>query len=65
MGKAVKKQTRITIDVSRSEHKKLKLASTLIGISMKELITRSVQEYLTKKNLSNHRKLEALVEENG
>jgi len=41
--------TRLTIDLPSSEHKRLKMAASLMNISMKELVLMSVDDFMHKK----------------
>ena len=43
------KPARLTIDLSKTEHKRLKLAASMMGTTMKALILTSVDEFLHKK----------------
>lgn len=51
MSKTTKGKTtaRLTIDLSRAEHKRLKTAASLMGTTMKDLVLISVGEFLLKK----------------
>ena len=40
--------SRITIDIPKIDHKKLKAISALLGISMRELVIESIREHLYK-----------------
>jgi antitoxin component of RelBE/YafQ-DinJ toxin-antitoxin module len=44
-----KATARLTIDLSRTEHKRLKTAASLMGTTMKDLVLISVDEFLLKK----------------
>lgn len=48
-GNAKTKPARLTIDLSKAEHKRLKMAALLIGTTMKDLVLISVGEFLLKK----------------
>jgi hypothetical protein len=41
--------TRLTIDLPSSEHKRLKMAASLMDISMKQLVLMSVEDFMQKK----------------
>jgi hypothetical protein len=41
--------TRLTIDLASSEHKRLKMAASLMDISMKQLVLMSVEDFMQKK----------------
>ncbi|MES2345731.1 MAG: hypothetical protein V4494_07335 [Chlamydiota bacterium] len=43
------KTTRLTIDLPASEHKRLKMAVSLIEISMKQPVIMSVDDFMQKK----------------
>jgi hypothetical protein len=45
------KLSRMTIDLSKEEHKKLKAIAALMGKSMRELVIESLQELLKTKSL--------------
>lgn len=40
---------RLTIDLPASEHKKLKMAASLMDVSMKQLVIMSVDDFMQKK----------------
>lgn len=41
--------TRLTIDLPSSEHKRLKMAASLMDVSMKQLVLMSVDDFMQKK----------------
>lgn len=43
------KAARLTIDLSKSEHRRLKMAASMMGTTMKDLVLLSVEEFLQKK----------------
>jgi macrodomain Ter protein organizer (MatP/YcbG family) len=43
------KTARLTIDLPKAEHKRLKMAASMMGTTMKELVLISVEEFLHKK----------------
>ncbi len=43
------KTSRLTIDLPKSEHKKLKMAALMLGTSMKDLVLISVDEFMHRK----------------
>jgi hypothetical protein len=43
------KAARLTIDLSKTEHKRLKMAASMMGTTMKHLVLLSVDEFLHKK----------------
>jgi antitoxin component of RelBE/YafQ-DinJ toxin-antitoxin module len=43
------KTARLTIDMERSEHKRLKMAASMMGTSIKNLVLMSVEEFMQKK----------------
>ena len=40
---------RLTIDLPRTEHKRLKMAALMMGTSIKELVLMSVDEFMHRK----------------
>ena len=55
------KSIRITIDLPNKEHKRLKTAATLLGISMKEFVIDSLHETF-KSRTYNKKTLKAIRE---
>ena len=55
------KSIRITIDLPNKEHKKLKTAATLLGVSMKEFVIDSLHETF-KSRTYNKKTLKAIRE---
>ena len=55
------KSIRITIDLPNKEHKKLKTAATLLGVSMKEFVIDSLHETF-KSRTYNKKTLRAIRE---
>ena len=55
------KSIRITIDLPNKEHKKLKIAATLLGVSMKEFVIDSLHETF-KSRTYNKKTLKAIRE---
>ena len=43
------KPARLTIDLSKAEHKRLKMAASMMGTTMKDLVLTSVDEFLHRK----------------
>jgi len=43
------KTARLTIDMERSEHKRLKMVASMMGTTIKNLILMSVEEFMQKK----------------
>ena len=43
------KMARLTIDLPQTEHKRLKLAASLMGTSIKALVLMSVEEFMHRK----------------
>lgn len=43
------RQSRLTIDIPASEHKRLKMAASLMDISIKQLVLMSVDDFMQKK----------------
>ena len=43
------KTSRLTIDLPSTSHKKLKMAASMMGITMKELVLISVDEFMHRK----------------
>lgn len=75
------KISRLTIDLPRAEHKRLKTAASVLGTSMKNLVLMSVEEFMrrepnkvtlkalkqakTRKNIKKFDSLEELFEDLG
>ena len=75
------KTARLTIDLPKTEHRRLKMAASMIGTSMKDLVLMSVEEFMhrkpnkvtikaikqseTGKNLKKFENLDALFEDLG
>jgi hypothetical protein len=49
--------TRLTIDLPTSEHKRLKMAASLMGVSMKQLVLMSVDGFMQKNSIGQLKKL--------
>lgn len=43
------KTSRLTIDLPRTEHKRLKMAASMMDVSMKDLVLMSVDEFMHRK----------------
>ncbi|MBU6384237.1 MAG: hypothetical protein KGR16_08010 [Verrucomicrobia bacterium] len=43
------KTTRLTIDLPRSAHQRLKTAASILGTTMRDLVLLSVEEYMHRK----------------
>lgn len=43
------KTSRLTIDLPKSEHKRLKMAASMMGTTMKDLVIMSVTEFMQRK----------------
>ena len=43
------KTSRLTIDLPRTDHKRLKMAASLFGTTMKGLVLMSVEEFMHRK----------------
>lgn len=43
------KTSRLTIDLPKAEHKRLKTAASLLGTTMKDLVLMSVEEFMQRK----------------
>jgi hypothetical protein len=43
------KVSRLTIDLPSSDHRRLKMAASMMGTSMKELVLMSVEEFIGRK----------------
>ena len=41
--------SRLTIDLPKADHKRLKMAASLMGVTMKDLVIMSVDEFIHKK----------------
>lgn len=45
--------SRITIDISKSDHKKLKAIAAIQGKSMREIVIQSIEKYFKTANVPN------------
>lgn len=43
------KTSRLTIDLPKSEHKRMKMAASMLGTSIKNLVLISVEEFMHRK----------------
>lgn len=43
------KTSRLTIDLPKAEHKRLKMAASRMGTTMKDLVLMSVEEFMQRK----------------
>ncbi len=43
------KTARLTIDMPKSEHRRLKMAASIMGTTIKDLVLMSVDEFMQKK----------------
>jgi len=43
------KTARLTIDLPKTEHRRLKMAASMMGTTMKELVIMSVEEFMQRK----------------
>lgn len=43
------KTSRLTIDLPKADHKRLKMAASMMGTTMKSLILMSVEEFMQRK----------------
>jgi len=43
------KTSRLTIDLPRAKHKRLKMAASIMGTTMKDLVLMSVEEFMHRK----------------
>lgn len=43
------RESRLTIDLPASEHKRLKMAASMMDVSMKQLVIMSVEDFMQKK----------------
>lgn len=48
-GKMSVKTARLTIDLPRAEHKRLKMAASMMGTTIKDLVLMSVDEFMHRK----------------
>ncbi|MFA6263138.1 MAG: hypothetical protein WCW33_01140 [Candidatus Babeliales bacterium] len=53
-------QSRITIDLPKSSHRKLKAMAAILGKSMREIIIESIDEHLYKQPSPNKKTLKAI-----
>lgn len=72
---------RVTVDLSKKDHKKLKMASSLLGVSMKDFVIESMNERFeklfnketekalkdaeTRHNLTKYKNMNALFDDLG
>ena len=54
--------SRITVDIPKINHKKLKAMAALTGRSMREIITESIEDYLGSAKYPNKKTLKAMEE---
>ena len=52
--------SRITVDIPKIDHKKLKAMAALTGRSMREIITESIEEYISSAKYPNKKTLKAI-----
>jgi hypothetical protein len=52
--------TRITIDIPKKSHKRLKTISAILGKSMREVVVESIDEYLCSEHVPNKTTLKAI-----
>ena len=52
--------SRITIDIPKASHKRLKAMAAILGKSMRELVVESIEEHLEKTQLPNKQTLKAI-----
>jgi hypothetical protein len=58
--------SRMTIDIPKTDHKKLKTLSVLLGKSMREIVVESIENYLKNAKIPNKKTLKAIrAVENG
>jgi predicted transcriptional regulator len=58
--------SRITVDIPKTDHKKLKTIAALQGRSMRLVIIRSIEEYLSRAKMPNKETLKVMKDiENG
>ena len=54
--------SRITIDIPKVDHKKLKAIAAILGKSMKEIVIESIEEYLSSSKIPNKKTLKAIAD---
>jgi len=54
--------SRITVDIPKVDHKKLKAMAALTSRSMREIIVESIEEYLSSAKYPNKKTLKAIEE---
>jgi len=52
--------SRITIDIPREDHKRLKSLAAILGKSMREIVIESIEERLLSANFPNEETLKAI-----
>lgn len=52
--KKKEKMKRITLSVPEGNHTEVKIAASLLGITIKEFIERSIETYIKKENERTH-----------
>ena len=58
--------SRMTIDIPQKSHKQLKTLSAVLGKSIREIVTESIEDYLHRVKLPNKKTLKAIQDiENG
>jgi len=58
--------SRMTIDIPKTSHKQLKTLSAVLGKSIREIVTESIEDYIHRVKLPNKKTLKAIKDvENG
>jgi len=52
--------SRITIDIPKTDHKRLKTMAGILGTSMRELIIEAIEKHIYSKNIPNKKTLKAI-----
>lgn len=52
--------SRMTIDIPKNDHKKLKTLSVILGKSMREIVIESIEGYLKNAKVPNKKTLKAI-----
>jgi ribosomal 50S subunit-associated protein YjgA (DUF615 family) len=53
--------SRITIDISTANHKRLKALAAILGKSMRDIVVDSIEEHLHKVKIPNKKTLQAIA----
>ncbi|MFH1253831.1 MAG: hypothetical protein V1646_00175 [bacterium] len=56
--------SRMTIDIPKASHKQLKTLSAVLGKSIREIVTESIEDYIHSVKLPNKKTLKAIKDVN-